>query len=140
PAGVHRGAGRPCRPGSVAAPPRLFSGVATPRPANESMPAMNSQYRRNLPGTTLDYFDTRAAVDALQPGAYATLPYTSRVLVENLVRRCDPATLDASLRQLIERRRDLDFPWYPARVVCHDILGQTALVDLAGLRDAIADK
>src|SRR5690606_17949147 len=31
-------------------------------------------------------------------------------------------------------------PWYPARVVCHDILGQTALVDLAGLRDAIAEK
>ncbi|WP_445623343.1 aconitase family protein [Lactiplantibacillus plantarum] len=25
-------------------------------------------------------------------------------------------------------------------MVCHDILGQTALVDLAGLRDAIADK
>jgi aconitate hydratase len=41
---------------------------------------------------------------------------------------------------LIERRQDLDFPWYPARVVCHDILGQTALVDLAGLRDAIAEK
>ncbi|MFX7593836.1 aconitase family protein, partial [Acinetobacter baumannii] len=59
---------------------------------------------------------------------------------ENLVRRCDPATLEASLRQLVERKRDLDFPWYPARVVCHDILGQTALVDLAGLRDAIADK
>ncbi|MBJ3773863.1 hypothetical protein JEQ20_25735, partial [Klebsiella pneumoniae] len=29
---------------------------------------------------------------------------------------------------------------YPARVVCHDILGQTALVDLAGLRDAIAEQ
>lgn len=100
---------------------------------------MNTQYRKNLPGTALDYFDTRAAVDAIQPGAYATLPYTSRVLAENLVRRCDPATLDASLRQLIERRQDLDFPWFPARVVCHDILGQTALVDLAGLRDAIAD-
>ncbi|WP_461248543.1 aconitase family protein, partial [Treponema sp. R6D11] len=76
----------------------------------------------------------------IQPGAYATLPYTSRVLAENLVRRCDPATLGDSLKQLIERRRDLDFPWFPARVVCHDILGQTALVDLAGLRDAIADK
>jgi iron-sulfur-dependent 2-methylisocitrate dehydratase len=100
---------------------------------------MNTDYRKHLPGTSLDYFDTRAAVDALQPGAYATLPYTSRVLAENLVRRCDPATLEASLRQLIERRQDLDFPWYPARVVCHDILGQTALVDLAGLRDAIAD-
>ncbi|MEQ6915912.1 Fe/S-dependent 2-methylisocitrate dehydratase AcnD [Halomonas aquatica] len=101
---------------------------------------MNTDYRKPLPGTELDYFDTRAAVDAIQPGAYDTLPYTSRVLAEQLVRRCDPAMLTDSLKQLIERRRDLDFPWYPARVVCHDILGQTALVDLAGLRDAIAEK
>ncbi|MDB6051823.1 MAG: acnD [Pseudomonas sp.] len=99
---------------------------------------MNSEFRKSLPGTRLDYFDTRAAVDAIKPGAYDTLPYTSRVFAENLVRRCDPATLNASLGQLIDRRRDLDFPWFPARVVCHDILGQTALVDLAGLRDAIA--
>ncbi len=101
---------------------------------------MNSKYRKSLPGTSLDYFDTRAAVDAIQPGAYDRLPYTSRVLAEQLVRRCDPAVLEDSLRQIIERKRDLDFPWYPARVVCHDILGQTALVDLAGLRDAIADQ
>ncbi len=101
---------------------------------------MNTEFRKTLPGTRLDYFDTRAAVDAIKPGAYDTLPYTSRVLAENLVRRCDPATLNASLSQLIERKRDLDFPWFPARVVCHDILGQTALVDLAGLRDAIAQQ
>ena len=101
---------------------------------------MNTAFRKNLPGTDLDYFDARAAVEAINPGAYDGLPYTSRVLAENLVRRCDPATLNASLEQLIERKRDLDFPWFPARVVCHDILGQTALVDLAGLRDAIADK
>ncbi|CAM3129165.1 Fe/S-dependent 2-methylisocitrate dehydratase AcnD [Cupriavidus taiwanensis] len=101
---------------------------------------MNSANRKPLPGTKLDYFDARAAVEAIQPGAYDKLPYTSRVLAENLVRRCDPATLADSLKQLIERKRDLDFPWFPARVVCHDILGQTALVDLAGLRDAIADQ
>ena len=101
---------------------------------------MNTDYRKPLPGTSLDYFDAREAVDAIQPGAYQTLPYTSRVLAENLVRRCDPQTLKASLSQLIERKRDLDFPWFPARVVCHDILGQTALVDLAGLRDAIASQ
>mgnify|MGYP002619530819 CR=1 FL=1 len=101
---------------------------------------MNTQYRKPLPGTDLDYFDAQAAVDAIAPGAYARLPYTSRVLAENLVRRCEPATLADSLKQLIERKREMDFPWYPARVVCHDILGQTALVDLAGLRDAIADK
>nr|WP_297383424.1 Fe/S-dependent 2-methylisocitrate dehydratase AcnD [uncultured Roseateles sp.] len=99
---------------------------------------MNKQHRKNLPGTSLDYFDARAAVEALRPGAWAGLPYTSRVHAENLVRRCEPAQVDECLLQLIERRRDRDFPWYPARVVCHDILGQTALVDLAGLRDAIA--
>ena len=101
---------------------------------------MNSQFRVPLPGTDLDYFDAEAAVNALTPNAYARLPYTAKVLAENLVRRCEPEALDAALGQLIERKRDLDFPWFPARVVCHDILGQTALVDLAGLRDAIAAK
>ncbi|HDM8048009.1 Fe/S-dependent 2-methylisocitrate dehydratase AcnD [Vibrio fluvialis] len=101
---------------------------------------INSQYRKLLPGTNISYFDAEEAVNAIAPGAYAMLPYTSRVLAENLVRRCEPEALTDSLKQLIERKRDLDFPWYPARVVCHDILGQTALVDLAGLRDAIAEQ
>jgi aconitate hydratase len=101
---------------------------------------MNQKHRKPLPGTDLDYFDTREAVDAIRPGAWDGLPYVSRVLAEQLVRRCEPEALEDSLRQFVERRRDLDFPWYPARVVCHDILGQTALVDLAGLRDAIAEK
>ena len=43
---------------------------------------MNTDYRKSLPGTDLDYFDTRAAVEAIEPGAYARLPYVSRVLAE----------------------------------------------------------
>ncbi|NDY95454.1 Fe/S-dependent 2-methylisocitrate dehydratase AcnD [Wenzhouxiangella limi] len=101
---------------------------------------MNNAFRSKLPGTDLDYYDARAAVNSIKPGAWDGLPYVSRVLAENLVRRCPPEQLNASLEQIVERRRDLDFPWFPARVVCHDILGQTALVDLAGLRDAIAEK
>ncbi|WP_347260012.1 Fe/S-dependent 2-methylisocitrate dehydratase AcnD [Rudaea sp.] len=101
---------------------------------------MNTIHRKPLPGTRLDWFDARAAVDAIRPGAWDALPYTARVHAENIVRRADPARIGAYLGQLIERKRDLDFPWFPARVVCHDILGQTALVDLAGLRDAIADQ
>lgn len=101
---------------------------------------MNTKYRKPLAGTQLEYYDVRQAVEDIQPGAYEKLPYTSKVLAEQLVRRADAENLTAYLTQLIERRQDLDFPWYPARVVCHDILGQTALVDLAGLRDAIADK
>jgi 2-methylcitrate dehydratase (2-methyl-trans-aconitate forming) len=101
---------------------------------------MNNAYRKPLHGTNLHYFDARDAVDSIEAGAWDKLPYTSRVLAENLVRRCEPMALVPSLKQLIERKRDLDFPWFPARVVCHDILGQTALVDLAGLRDAIAQE
>lgn len=104
---------------------------------------MNSQYRKALPNTDLEYYDARAAVNAIETGAYEKLPYTSRILAENLVNRADDVdqeTLNSWLGQLIERKQEIDFPWYPARVVCHDILGQTALVDLAGLRDAIAEK
>ena len=99
---------------------------------------MPTAYRKPLPGTSLHYIDARAAVEALKPGAWAALPYSSRVFAENIARRAEPARIDDFLGQLVERRRDIDFPWFPARVVCHDILGQTALVDLAGLRDAIA--
>ncbi|MBL0040338.1 MAG: Fe/S-dependent 2-methylisocitrate dehydratase AcnD [Xanthomonadales bacterium] len=98
-----------------------------------------TRFRKPLPGTSLDYVDTRAAVEAISPGSYDKLSYTARVHAENIVRKADPDKVDAYLTQLIDRKRDLDFPWFPARVVCHDILGQTALVDLAGLRDAIAD-
>ena len=101
---------------------------------------MNTQFRKQLPGTSLDYFDARAAVNALKPGAWDGLPYTARIHAENIVRKADPAIVNDCLLQLIERKRERDFPWFPARVVCHDILGQTALVDLAGLRDAIADQ
>ncbi|HET7202068.1 MAG TPA: Fe/S-dependent 2-methylisocitrate dehydratase AcnD [Steroidobacteraceae bacterium] len=101
---------------------------------------MNTLHRKPLPGTSLDYFDAREAVEALQTGAWERLPYTARVHAENIVRKADPAIVDECLRQIVEVKRERDFPWFPARVVCHDILGQTALVDLAGLRDAIAEQ
>lgn len=101
---------------------------------------INTTFRASLPGTELAYFNAHAAVNALQPGAFELMPYTSRVLAENLLRRCEPNLLEAALRQLIENRRDLDFPWFPARVILQDILGATALVDMAGLRDAIAEQ
>ena len=103
-----------------------------------------SAFKKPLEGRDLHYYDARAAIEAIRPGAYDKLPYSSRVLAENLVRKADgqtdQETLNTWLTQLTDRKRDVDFPWFPARVVCHDILGQTALVDLAGLRDAIAEK
>ena len=58
---------------------------------------MNKSHRKPLPGTKLDYFDARAAVNALKPGAYDKLPYTSRVHAENIVRKADPAIIEESL-------------------------------------------
>ena len=107
---------------------------------NALVQPMNEQFKKQLPDTDLYYFDTREAVENIEAGAYDKLPFCSKVLCENLVRRCPPEELTAALKQHIEGKQDLDFPWYPARVVCHDILGQTAFVDLAGLRDAIAEQ
>lgn len=97
------------------------------------------KYRKPLT-ENIDFYDVRQAVEDVKAGSYDGLPYTSKVLAEQLVRRAEPEKLADYLGQIINRERTLDFPWYPARVVCHDILGQTALVDLAGLRDAIAEQ
>ena len=45
---------------------------------------MNTQYRQKLGNTGLDYFNVEAAVNAISPGSYQQLPYTSEVLAENL--------------------------------------------------------
>ena len=103
---------------------------------------MNTAYRKPLPGTDARLLrrarrrrrDPRPAPTTRCPTPRACWP---RTWCAAAIRRPLDRLADASS---IERRRDLDFPWFPARVVCHDILGQTALVDLAGLRDAIAEQ
>ncbi|MES2186483.1 MAG: aconitate hydratase AcnA [Pseudomonadota bacterium] len=86
------------------------------------------------------YHDVAATVECIRPGAFALMPYSVRVLAENLVRKSSALPgCGAMLLALIERRHDVDFPFYPARVVLQDLLGTPALVDLAGMRDAVAE-
>jgi iron-sulfur-dependent 2-methylisocitrate dehydratase len=96
-----------------------------------------SKYLKELP-SGIKYYDIKSAVEDIEVGSFEKLNYTSRVLAENLIRKCPENELKDSLVQLIEKRADKDFPWYPSRVICHDILGLTAFVDLAGLREAVA--
>ena len=99
----------------------------------------NDKYLKDLAGIDgVKYYDVKSAVEDITPGSFAKLNYTSRVLAENLIRKCPSEDLKDSLVQLIEKRTDKDFPWFPSRVICHDILGLTAFVDLAGLREAVA--
>jgi len=68
------------------------------------------------------------------------LPFSLRILLENLLRQ---ASRGMEVRQeidaLLQRRVGSGLGFYPVRVFGQDILGQVMLVDLAGLRDAVAD-
>ena len=92
-----------------------------------------------LPGSSAKMIAIKKSVDALQPGRYDRLPLACRLFAENVLRRCPPEQQAEALAQIVEQRSDADFPFYPARVVLQDILGGTALVDMAGLRDAVAE-
>ncbi|MBI6909770.1 aconitate hydratase [Pseudomonas palleroniana] len=79
--------------------------------------------------------DIRGVVTDLG-GDYAKLPYSLRILAENVLRgEADP---EAALKVICARSKEFDVPFRPARVVLQDLLGTPALVDLAGLRDAVA--
>ena len=54
---------------------------------------MNQLYRKPLANTGLDYYDVRQAVEDIQAGSYAKLPYTLKCLAEQLVRRAEPEQL-----------------------------------------------
>ena len=90
-------------------------------------------------GRTLHYHSVEQAVARFGADPFATLPFAARVFAENILRRCPADQRDAALRLIVERRRDADFPFFPARVVLQDLTGTPALVDLAGLRDAVAE-
>ncbi len=99
-----------------------------------------SWYPELLDGHEVRVVPLRAAVEALQPGAFARLPLARRILAENILRHgAGGLDNEAHLAQVVLGRCDADFPFFPARVVLQDLLGTPALVDLAGLRDAVAD-
>ncbi|MBI7467602.1 aconitate hydratase [Pseudomonas aeruginosa] len=70
-------------------------------------------------------------------GSPKYLPYSFRVLAENVLR--GEANPEHALKVIASRSREHDIPFRPARVVLQDLLGTPALVDLAGLRDAVAE-
>jgi len=97
---------------------------------------------RPLPGTGYQYFDVKTAVDSVVPGAFEKMPYIARVFAESILRKAggDEALVREQLKAVATHRHDYDYPFFPARVVLQDLLGTPALVDLAGMRDAVAEE
>ena len=80
---------------------------------------------------TYRYADVRAAIDAIHPGAFDQMPFSHRIFAENIARRSPASEAPALLEHIADRRRDVDLPYFPARVILQDLLGTPALVDLA---------
>ena len=86
--------------------------------------------------------DTRYAyVDLykiLTPDELLGLPYSIRILLEN-VARCSPTALDNVIACIREDAPACEVPFYPNRLMFHDTTCLPALADFAGMRDMVAE-
>jgi aconitate hydratase len=92
-------------------------------------------------GKTYAYYSLKKAGTAL--GDISRLPFSMKVLLENLLRFEDGVTvtgddLQAMVDWLKERRINREIQYRPARVLMQDFTGVPAVVDLAAMRDAMA--
>jgi aconitate hydratase len=94
----------------------------------------------DVEGRTYAYYSLRKAGQAL--GDVSRLPFSMKVLLENLLRFEDGKTvtrddLQAMADWLKERRINREIQYRPARVLMQDFTGVPAVVDLAAMRDAM---
>ncbi len=99
--------------------------------------------RRSLDagGKSYDYFSLTAAEDA-GLGDLSRLPFSMKVLLENLLRFEDGRTVSvddvkAVAQWLVDRRSDREIAYRPARVLMQDFTGVPAVCDLAAMREAM---
>ncbi len=103
--------------------------------------SFNSRRRLNVLGKAYDYFSLGAAAEG-GLGDVSRLPYSLKVLLENLLRHEDGKTVSkddiAAMAAWLENKRsDHEIAYRPARVLMQDFTGVPAVVDLAAMRDAM---
>ncbi|MFM9891024.1 MAG: aconitate hydratase AcnA [Rickettsiales bacterium] len=101
--------------------------------AKTTLSAGNNQYT---------VFSIPAAAKALGVN-FATLPYSLKILLENLLRYEDGKTvsrtdIEAFAKWLTTKNEPRDIAYRPARVLMQDFTGVPAVVDLAAMRDAVS--
>jgi aconitate hydratase len=93
-------------------------------------------------GKVYSYYDLNVA--AAQIGDISRLPFSMKVLLENLLRFEDGVTVNveditAFVGWLADKRSDREIQYRPARVLMQDFTGVPAVVDLAAMRNAMTD-
>jgi aconitate hydratase len=109
------------------------------------MPAISDPFgaraQLNVPGEPVNYYRLDAlAARGIGADAIARLPFTVRILLENLLRQCDGriATEEDVLALARWQPSERDYAFLPARVLLQDFTGVPAVVDLAAMRSAVA--
>ena len=102
--------------------------------------SLNTRSTLSAGGKTYAYYSLEKAGAAL--GDVSRLPYSMKVLLENLLRFEDGVTvtkddLQAMADWLKDRRINREIQYRPARVLMQDFTGVPAVVDLAAMRDAM---
>ena len=103
-----------------------------------------TQAQKTLPTPTgpIAYYDLNAAAE--QHGIdLTTLPFTVRVLLENVLRHCGNGTVTEKDVETVARwapkdASRADIPFMPSRVLMQDFTGVPAIVDLTAMRSEVA--
>ncbi len=100
-----------------------------------------SDYRRRLRG--FEYVSLPALAES-RSCSLSRLPFSIRILLENLLRHADSpavdsAQIDETLGYDPDQVSDHEIAFHPARVVLQDFTGVPAVVDLAAMRDALGE-
>ena len=102
--------------------------------------SLDTRRTLTVDGKDYSYYSLSAAQETL--GDASRLPYSMKVLFENLLRFEDGDTvtrtdLEAMVRWAHDRRSDREIAYRPARVLMQDFTGVPCVVDLAAMRDAM---
>jgi aconitate hydratase len=102
--------------------------------------SLNTRSTLTVGAKTYAYYSLEKAAASL--GDMSRLPFSMKVLLENLLRFEDGRTvtrkdLQAMVDWLKERRVSREIQYRPARVLMQDFTGVPAVVDLAAMRDAM---
>jgi aconitate hydratase len=109
----------------------------------ESLNSLGSRGTLSVAGTDHTIYRLKTAAEALGIDL-DRLPFTTRILLENLLRLEDgsnvtPEQIEAVAKWEPKKEPDTEIAFTPSRVLLQDFTGVPAVVDLAAMRDAMAE-
>ncbi|MCL7984706.1 MAG: aconitate hydratase AcnA [marine benthic group bacterium] len=113
-----------------------------PETRHQSHDSFGARRELSLPdASTVTIFDP-GALERAGIGRVGRLPFSIRILLENLLRHEDGGSVtadDIEALAMWEPEKEREIAFRPARVILQDFTGVPAVVDLAAMRDAMLD-